>query len=79
MRRTIIVAVCLLLNILLAGCSQVQMSPPYRQTVKMSAVRVAELNKRCQAGDQQACKEGLSAASSTLNLIVDALEGRDGD
>ena len=61
---------------LLAGCSEVQMSPPYRQTVEMSAIRVAELNKRCQAGDQTACKEGLAAASSTLNLIVDALEGR---
>jgi len=59
-----------------AGCSAVQMTPPYRQTVQMSAIRVAELNKRCQAGDAAACKEGLDAASSTLNLIVDALEGR---
>lgn len=61
---------------LLAGCSEVQMSPPYRQSVQASAIRVAELNKRCQAGDQTACKEGLAAASSTLNLIVDAMEGR---
>lgn len=52
------------------------MSPPYRQTIQSSAVRVAELNKRCQAGDQMACKEGLAAASRTLNLIVDAMEGR---
>lgn len=66
----ILVAVCL------AGCSEVRMSPPYQQTVQMSAIRVAELNKRCQAGDEVACKEGLSAASSTLNLIVDAMEGR---
>lgn len=73
MRRIVIVAVCLLL---LAGCSDVQMTPPYRYAVKMSAIRVAELNKRCQAGDQQACKEGLDAASSTLNLIVEAMEGR---
>lgn len=65
-------AVCLLLA---AGCSAVQMSPSYRQTVEASAIRVAELNKRCQAGDEAACKEGLDAASKTLNLIVDAMEG----
>lgn len=78
MRRIIIIAVCLLM-VCLNGCSEVQMSPPYRQTVEASAIRVAELNKRCQAGDQMACKEGLDAASSTLNLIVDALEGNYGD
>jgi len=71
MRRIVIVAVCLLL----AGCSAVQMSPPYRQTVESSAIRVSELNKRCQAGDEQACKEGLDAASKTLDLIVEAMEG----
>lgn len=52
------------------------MTPPYRQTVEMSAIRVAELNRRCQTGDAEACKEGLEAASKTLDLIVDAMEGR---
>jgi len=75
MRKRIVVAL-LLFCLLIAGCNQVQMSPPYRQSVKMSAIRVAELNKRCQAGDETACKEGLAAASKTLNLIVDATEGR---
>ena len=60
---------------LFTGCSAVQMSPPYRQTVQMSAIRVAELDKRCQAGDEVACKEGLAAASKTLNYIVEAMEG----
>ncbi len=38
-------------------------------------IRVAELNKRCQGGDEAACKEGLAAASKTLDLIVEAMEG----
>lgn len=71
--------IVLMIVISIAGCSQVQMSPPYRQAVEASAIRVAELNKRCQAGDAAACKEGLDAASSTLNLIVDAMEGNYGD
>lgn len=72
MKRIILVLICLLL----VGCSAVQMTPSYRQTVQMSAIRVAELNKRCQAGDEAACKEGLAAASKTLDLIVEAMEGR---
>ena len=72
MKKLIVVLVVLFIS----GCSRVQMSPPYRQTVTMSAISVSELNRRCQDGDNQACKEGLSAASKTLNLIVDALEGR---
>lgn len=71
MRRIVIVAACLLL----AGCNAVRMSPHYRQTVEMSAIRVSELNERCQGGDAVACKEGLAAASKTLDLIVEALEG----
>ena len=66
----VLVVVCLL-----AGCSAVQMSPPYRQAVEGSAIRVAELNKRCQGGDEAACKEGLAAASKTLDLSVEAMEG----
>ncbi|KKN74443.1 hypothetical protein LCGC14_0390630 [marine sediment metagenome] len=72
-RRILIVIVLLCL---LTGCSDVQMAPPYEQAVKASAIRVAELNKRCQAGDEVACKEGMAVASETLDLIVEALEGR---
>lgn len=74
MKKLLLMAICII--VLCVGCSQVQMSGHYRQTVEMSAVRVTELNKRCQAGDQQACKDGLDAASKTLNLIVNAMEGR---
>ncbi len=71
----LIVMVCLLFS----GCPAVRMSPAYRQTVESSAIRVAELDNRCQNGDAVACKEGLAAASRTLDLIVDALYGYEGD
>jgi len=73
MKRIVLVSALLLL---LVGCSSVRMTPPYQQTVEMSAIRVAELNSRCQEGDDAACKDGLSAASKTLELIVDGMRGQ---
>ena len=71
-RILIILFVCMLF----AGCSKVQLSPPYQQALEISAVNVAELNKRCQASDNEACKEGLAEASRTLDLLVEATYGR---
>ena len=68
--------ILILTVLLISGCSKVQMSAEYRQVTEMSAINIAELNRRCQDGDDMACKEGLSKASETLNLIVDALHGR---
>jgi len=69
--------IVLLIVLLISGCnSKVQMSSEYRQVTEMSAINVAELNRRCQDGDSEACKEGLSEASETLSLLVDALHGR---
>lgn len=65
-----------LVVLLFVGCSKVQMSPSYRQALEKSAINVAELNRRCQAGDPNACKQGLATASETLDLLVDALRGR---
>lgn len=62
-----------------AGCYGVQMTPRYRQATEMAAITVGALNEECQAGDPNACRDGLDAASETLNLIVDALHGRDSD
>jgi hypothetical protein len=68
--------VILLLGIFTAGCSQVQMSPSYRQSVEKQSILITELDRRCQAGDSNACAEGLHEASETLNMIVDAMYGR---
>lgn len=69
----------LALLLVVAGCSKVTMSPDYARQVTMAQITVAELNRRCQAGDELACKEGLRAASTTLSLIVDAMEGKAGE
>ena len=76
MKRMIItlVLVCLLM-----GCSGVQMSPPYRAETERMNNRLTELNKRCQAGDAEACKEGLRIAAVHVERIVDALHGRESD
>jgi hypothetical protein len=70
------ILIILLLGIFLAGCSQVQMSPSYRQSVEKQSILITELDRRCQAGDSNACAEGLHEASETLNMIVDAMDGR---
>lgn len=72
---------CLLVSVLclllISGCSQVQMSPAYARQLELSAMNVAEFNKRCQAGNDEACRRGLARASETLNLLVDALHAVD--
>lgn len=68
---------CISLIIFLMGCSKVQMSPQYAKNYKESVIIVAELNKRCQEGDQNACKDGLNEAAGTLQLYLDAMEGKE--
>ena len=60
----------------LPGCSQVQMSPAYQQELYMTNALVQSLNADCQAGDPNACKEGLNESAQILQLLVDAVEGR---
>lgn len=62
---------------LFAGCSQVQMSPAYRQQLEMTTVVVKSLNEDCQAGDDKACREGLAESAEILELLVDAVHGVD--
>ena len=77
MKKTEIIICCIILLLLafLFGCRLVQMSPEYAKELESSAVRVEVLNKRCQAGDDLACRQGLRVASETLNLLVDAMYG----
>jgi len=72
-----IVIICLFICILIAGCGQVTMTAPYRAQTELTAIRLTELNNRCQNGDDQACKEGLKAATDFVNLIVDAMNGKE--
>jgi len=71
------VGVLLLCAMLIAGgCSQVQMSPQYRQQLLMSNALVQSLNSDCQAGDPNACRDGLNASAQTLQMLVDAVDAR---
>ena len=74
-RKTFIVLAFVV--IMFAGCGKIWMSPDYQEHLEADARRVAELNERCQAGDDLACKAGLAAASEALDLWVDAVRGVD--
>lgn len=75
-RKFLIVIVLLCLC---AGCSGVQMSLAYRAETEKMNNRLIELNKRCQAGDAEACKEGLRIATVHIERVVDAMHGRESD
>ena len=73
MIRKIVIVVMLVALLSVVGCGVVQMSPRFQQVVKMSAINVANMNKDCQAGNDESCKQGLAEAARTLELIVEAL------
>jgi len=70
-------AAIFLLAMSMSGCSQVQMSPAYRQNLEMTNVVVAELNARCKGGDPNACRAGLAESADYLQMLVDAVNGID--
>jgi len=71
-KKLITVSIVLLL---FAGCSKVNMSAGYARQTEKTEIEVTELNRRCQEGDNIACKEGLALAADTLRLIVNGLHG----
>ena len=60
-----------------SGCSQVWMSPAYRQNLEATAVVVTELDARCRGGDPNACAAGLAESAKYLHDLVDAVHGVD--
>jgi uncharacterized membrane protein len=62
-----------------AGCNPVRLPAAYDMQVRQAAIVTAELNKRCQAGDCEACKAGLETSTETLALIVDGLDAKESD
>lgn len=73
MKKTILTLLCVLL---VAGCSQVRMSPAYefklREAVAMAEVRDAD----CQAGNDAECRQNSLFTTQKLRLFLDALEGK---
>jgi len=70
-------AAILLVAMSAGGCSQVTMSPAYRQNLEMTNVVIQSLNADCQAGDPNACSKGLAESAEILQLLVDAVHGVD--
>jgi hypothetical protein len=70
--KSLVILLCLALFI--SGCGKVWMSADYERQVKTMNKVVAERDKRCQAGDANSCRDGLHAAATTLQLIVDGLD-----
>jgi len=67
----------ILLALSMAGCTQVWMSPGYKQNLEATAVVVTELDARCQGGDPNACRDGLAESAKYLQDLVDAVHGVD--
>lgn len=68
-----------LLVLLCAGCPAVQMRPNHERVFRLTTINVAELNRRCQEGDNQACKEGLDLAAQAMQTAVLAMDGKAGE
>ena len=68
-------AICLV--VMLSGCGKVWMSAEYKEQMEMSNVVIQSLNADCQAGDPNACRQGLAESAEIVQLIVDAANGVD--
>lgn len=54
----------------LAGCNDPLYTAEHRQLIRTQAVIVSQLDRHCQAGDNEACKEGLAIAAETLQTLA---------
>lgn len=72
-----LVLLLLLPALLLAGCSRISMPTKYQTNVRQAEAVCAELSRRCQAGDTEACRVGCIKASQTLTYIVGGLDATD--
>ena len=76
-RLFIISIIAIFIVSIIAGCNGEAHLPPNVETeVYMAEAFVSEMNERCQAGDPNACSNGLVRSAEILTLIVDALEGK---
>ena len=48
----------------------------YDRAFRLATINVNELNSRCQEGDALACQAGLDEAAQTMQLVVDAMDGK---
>jgi len=77
MKRVFVILMITMFAVLnIAGCNESYLAPNIKTEVYLAEGFVTEMNERCQAGDPNACSEGLNRASKILTLVIDALEGK---
>jgi len=74
---TILIICAILFVTCFSGCMPIprpiNMGPVLEAQVELAATTTAEFNRRCEAGDPNACSTGLRLSSETLQIIVDGL------
>jgi len=66
---TPLIALCAAL-LLLAGCAASLFNPALKARLNQTSLVVDEFDRRCQAGDDAACREGLARAAQTLQILA---------
>jgi len=74
MKTLILLMVCC---IFLSGCLWSDSNT--KLSLNMTAAAIGEINKRCQSGDCEACKEGLLRATKMTSNIANLANGGKGE
>ena len=74
MAKKDIVALLAVGVLLVAGCGGPLYTAEHRLLIDRQAALVTELNVRCQAGDDAACRDGLDAAATTLEILSEGAD-----
>lgn len=69
--------VCLASLLFIAGCPHVYMAERHQRLFEQATINITEFDRRCQAGDDLACKYGCARAAKMMSLTVDAMHGRE--
>lgn len=77
--KKLIMCLAIILLLTISSCRQLQARPEMETILRRQAIRIAELDKRCQAGDMEACKGCSTLANQTFVEIINALDGKAGD
>lgn len=75
-KTILMILVCCVLLLSLGGCLWADANT--KLSLNMSAAAIGEINKRCQAGDCDACKDGLLRAAKMTSNIANLANGGKG-
>ena len=78
MKKKILLIVSLLL-LTVSSCHPIQARPEMESLIRSQADVIAELDRRCQGGDADACDKCSAVSNATFVQLVNALDGKAGD